>query len=85
MPFDVPPNQWVHVSLSATTGAAATPATPAKNGTWTVSFTRQDGEKKSYLTFAAKPAWTSASYLLFSALGTTKTAFFIDNVSLRPE
>ena len=85
VPFDVPPNQWVHVSLSATTGAAATPATPAKNGTWTVSFTRQDGEKKSYLTFAAKPAWTSASYLLFSALGTTKTAFFIDNVSLRPE
>jgi len=28
---------------------------------------------------------TSASYLLFSALGTTKTAFFIDNISLHQQ
>lgn len=76
VPFDVPPNEWVHVTLIATTG------TPEKTGTWTVSFTRQDGEKKGYLTFAAKPSCTSASYLLFSALGTTKTAFFIDNLKL---
>jgi len=79
VPFKVAPNQWVHVSITAT---PETPATPAKNGTWTVSFTRQDGEKKGYLTFAAKPGWTDASYLLFGALGTKKTAFFIDNVKL---
>jgi hypothetical protein len=76
VPFELPANQWVHVAITATT------STPEKKGTWTVSFTRQDGEKKSYLTFAAKPTWTSASYLLFSALGTTKTAFFIDNVKM---
>jgi hypothetical protein len=72
----------VHVEITATSEVAATPITPAKSGTWTVSFTRQDGEKKGYLTFAAKPGWTDAGYLLFSALGTTKTAFFIDNVKL---
>ena len=82
VPFDVPPGQWLHVTLVATTGTAATSTTPAKNGTWTVSLTRQDGEKKGYLTFAAKPGWTSASYLLFSSLADKKTAFFIDNVSL---
>lgn len=31
---------------------------------------------------ATKPGWTDASYLLFSALGTKKTAFFIDNVKM---
>ena len=82
VPFDVPPNQWVHVSITATTEIPATQTTAAKHGTWTVSFTRQDGEKKGYLTFAAKPGWTDAGYLLFSALGTTKTAFFIDNLRL---
>ncbi|MEP7159181.1 MAG: hypothetical protein ABI797_07115, partial [Chloroflexota bacterium] len=79
VPFDVPPNEWMHVTLTATTRTATT---PAKTGTWTVSLTRQDGEKKGYLTFGAKPTWTSASYMLFSALGTTKTAFFIDNLKL---
>ncbi|MFN0078548.1 MAG: right-handed parallel beta-helix repeat-containing protein [Prosthecobacter sp.] len=82
VPFEVEPNQWVHVSITATPEVAATPTTPTKPGTWTVSFTRQDGEKKGYLTFATKPGWTDAHYLLFSALGTTKTAFFIDNVKL---
>jgi len=38
--------------------------------------------RKAHPTFAAKPGWTEAHYLLFSALGTTKTAFFIDNVKL---
>jgi hypothetical protein len=82
VPFEVAPNQWVHVEITATPEVAATATTPAKPGTWTVSFTRQDGEKKGYLHFAAKPGWTDAGYLLFSALGTTKTAFFIDNVKL---
>lgn len=72
VPFEVAPNQWLHVELNADT----------QKGTWTVNTTRQDGEKKSWLTFAAKPGWTSASYLLFSALGSKKTAFFIDNVKL---
>lgn len=82
VPFDVPPNEWVHVTLTATTGTVATSTTPAKSGEWSVSFTRQDGEKKGYLTFAAKPTWTDAGYMLFSALGTTKTAFFIDNLKI---
>jgi len=72
IPFNVPPNQWLRVKITADT----------QKGAWTVSTTRQDGETKSWLAFAAKPGWTSASYLLFSALGTKKTAFFIDNLKL---
>lgn len=78
-PFEVAPNQWVRVEITATPEVAASPAKP---GSWTVSFTRQDGEKKSYPHLAAKPGWNDASYLLFSALGTAETAFFIDNVKL---
>ncbi|MBE2284945.1 MAG: right-handed parallel beta-helix repeat-containing protein [Prosthecobacter sp.] len=72
VPFEVAPNQWLHIELNADT----------QKGTWTVNATRQDGEKKGWLTFAAKPGWNSASYMLFSALGTKKAAFFIDNVKL---
>ena len=82
VPFDVAPNQWVRVSITATTETPATATTPAKQGSWMVSFTREDGEKKSYLTFAAKPGWNAASYLLFSSLADKKTAYFIDNVKL---
>ncbi len=82
VPFEVAPNQWVHVEITAKPEVAATSNSPARPGTWTVSFTRQDGEKNGYLTFETKPGWTDASYLLFSGLGTTKTAFFIDNLKL---
>ena len=82
VPFDVPPNQWVRVSITATTETPATPTTEARPGNWTVSFTRQDGEQKSYLPFAAKPGWNAASYLLFSSLADKKAAYFIDNVKL---
>ena len=82
VPFDVTPNQWVRVSITATTEIPATPTIEAKQGAWTVSFTRQDGEQKSYLPFAAKPGWNAASYLLFSSLADKKAAYFIDNVKL---
>ena len=72
VPFEVAPNQWLHVTINADT----------QKGTWTVNATRQDGGKKGWLTFAAKPGWSSASYMLFSTLGTKKTAFFIDNLKL---
>ncbi|MFO1483419.1 MAG: right-handed parallel beta-helix repeat-containing protein [Verrucomicrobiaceae bacterium] len=81
-PFEVKANQWLHVTITATTGTTATATTAAKSGTWTVSVTRQDGEKKGWLTFAARPGWTSASYMLFSSLSPKKTAFFIDNLKL---
>lgn len=68
----IPAGEWFRVSLSATTGA----------GKWSLEITRQNGEKESFPDLTCKPAWTSASYMLFSALGTTKTAFFIDNLKL---
>ncbi|WP_395749820.1 right-handed parallel beta-helix repeat-containing protein [Prosthecobacter sp.] len=68
----IPANEWFRVSLTATTTA----------GKWSLEITRQDGTTQSFPTLPCKPAWTSASYLLFSALGTTKTAFFIDNLQL---
>jgi len=43
---------------------------------------RQDGTSTVFPTIACKDSWDDASYLLFSGLGTTKTAFFIDNLRL---
>lgn len=69
----IPVGEWLRVAITATTGS----------GQWSLDITRQDGKKQSFPKLACKPAWISASYLLFSALGTTKTAFFIDNVKMR--
>lgn len=68
----IPAGEWFRVSITATTGA----------GKWSLEITRQDGTKHAYPDLACKPAWSNAGYLLFSALGTTKTAFFIDNLKL---
>lgn len=68
----IPAGEWFRISLTATTGS----------GRWSVEVTRQDGKKESFPGLACKPEWASASYMLFSALGTTKTAFFIDNLKL---
>jgi hypothetical protein len=40
------------------------------------------GTRHAFPDLICQPAWTSASYLLFSPLRTTKTAFFIDNVKM---
>ena len=69
---DVKTGEWVRVDISATTGA----------GKYDVAITRQDGTKAEFKAIPCKPSWDSASYLLFSGLGVTKTAFFIDNLKL---
>lgn len=72
---DVPVGEWVRVSITAKTGSSQ----------WSVKLTRQDGSKQEFKDLPCKPTWDSAHYLLFSAIGTTKTAFFIDNLRLRQE
>jgi hypothetical protein len=69
---DVKPGEWLRIEITATTGASK----------YDVTLTRQDGTKTKIEAIPCKPTWDSAHYLLFSALGTTKTAFFIDNVKL---
>lgn len=69
---DVKPGEWLRLEITATTGS----------GMYDVTLTREDGTKTEFPSIPCKPSWNSASYLLFSALGTTKTAFFIDNVKL---
>jgi hypothetical protein len=69
---DLKPGEWLRIEISATTGAAK----------YDVTLTRPDGTKTKIEAIPCKPTWDSAHYLLFSALGTTKTAFFIDNVKL---
>ena len=69
---DVKPGEWLRIEITATTGAAK----------YDVTLTRQDGTKTEFKAIPYKPTWDTATYLLFSALGTTKTAFFIDNVKL---
>ena len=78
----IPAGEWFRVAITATTGVAPSPGTPAKTGAWSLTVTRQDGTKHAFPGLACKPGWISASYMLFSALGTTKTAFFIDNVKM---
>lgn len=69
---ELPPGEWCRITLTATTGA----------GKYDITLTRQDGTTQEFKDLPCKPEWNAASYLLFSALGTTKTAYFIDNVSL---
>lgn len=69
---DIKPGEWLRIDLTATTGAAK----------YDVTLTWQDGTKVEFKAIPCKPTWDTATYLLFSALGTTKTAFFIDNVKL---
>lgn len=69
---DLPPGEWCRVIITATTGS----------GKWSVELIRQDGTKVEFRDLPCKPTWNAASYLLWSALGTTKTAFYIDNVDL---
>lgn len=69
---EVPPGEWCRVEIAATTGA----------GTYAVSLTRQDGTRAKFEAIPCKPSWQAAGYLLFSGLGSTETAFFIDNLSL---
>lgn len=71
---DLAPGEWVRLAILATTGA----------GKYDVTLTRQDGSVREFKDIPCKPSWSEASYLLFSGLGTTDTAFFIDNLSLVP-
>ncbi len=72
----IPASEWIRLEIRATTGSEG------KAGSWSLTLTRQDGTKKASDLLPAKPGWTSASYLLFSALSPKKTAFFIDNVKM---
>lgn len=69
---DIPPGEWLRIAITATTST----------GKYTVTLTRQDGTTQEHKDLPCQPAWDSAHYLLFSALGTTKTAFFVDNLRL---
>lgn len=69
---DIKPGEWCRITITAKTGS----------GKYDVVLTREDGTKADFKDIPCKPEWNAASYLLFSALGTTKTAYFIDNLSL---
>jgi hypothetical protein len=75
---EIPPGEWFRLTITAQT-ASATGA-----GSYVVTLMRQDGTSKVFPKIACKESWNDASYLLFSGLGTTKTAFFIDNLQLTP-
>ncbi len=69
---DLKAGEWCRVVITAETGA----------GKYDVQVTLQDGEKKEFKDVPCKAEWISGSYLLFSAIGNSETAFFIDNLSL---
>ena len=70
--IEIPAGEWFRVVITAATGS----------GKWSIQVTRTDGSTKEMKDIPCKATWNEASYLLWSALGTTKTAFFIDNLSL---
>ena len=70
---DVKPNEWIRVTITATTGA----------GKYDITLTRDDGTTKEFKDLPCKPTWNAASYLLFTSLADAKVAYFIDNVSLK--
>ncbi|MCB1076227.1 MAG: right-handed parallel beta-helix repeat-containing protein [Verrucomicrobiae bacterium] len=71
---DLPPGEWCRIAIRATTGA----------GHYGVTLTRADGTVTEFKEIPCKPEWNEASYLLFSAVGTSEAAFFIDNLRLTP-
>jgi hypothetical protein len=50
------------------------------SGRYEVVVTRQDGTRQEFPGQTCKPGWTESRYLLWSSLGTTKTALYLDNV-----
>jgi len=68
----LPAGEWLRVAITAVPGT----------GKWSVVITRQDGTKQEYKDLPCKPEWTKCHYVLWSSLGTTKTAYYLDNVSL---
>jgi len=69
----IPANEWFRLDLTATIGS----------GKFTVTLQRTSGERQTFADVPCKPTWNKAHYVLWSSLGTTKTAFFLDNLSLR--
>lgn len=72
---EIPPGEWFRVTITAATGA----------GSYDLELVRQDGTRGEFRKLPCKPSWKDAGYLLFSAQGSKRTAFFIDNLRLLPE
>jgi len=72
----IPAGEWFHLTITAET------ASDTGAGSYVVELMQQDGTSMVFPKIACKESWNDASYLLFSGLGTTKTAFFIDNLRL---
>jgi hypothetical protein len=68
----IPAGDWYRIEIDAKTGT----------GKYDVIVTLKNGKQQEFKDLPCKPTWNAPSYLLFSGLGTTKTAFFIDNISL---
>jgi hypothetical protein len=65
--------EWVRIGIRATTGA----------GVYEVTVSRVDGRNEKFPLLPCKETWTEASYLVFSAQAVEKTAYYLDNVTLK--
>ena len=54
-------------------------------GKWSVTVARADGTKEEFKDIPCKTDWTKCYYILWSGQGTTKAAFYLDNVMLNRE
>lgn len=65
-------NQWVRVEILSVMGS----------GECTLKFTREDGQKAEFAKLPCAPEWKASGFLVWISLGKTKTAMFLDNLSL---
>lgn len=66
-------DQWVRVEVKAVMGS----------GEYSVKFVREDGEQKEFESLPCPPQWNESGYLVWISLGTSRTALFLDNLSMR--
>ncbi len=73
--MELPPGQWARLEARATLGTSK----------WNLTATRQDGKSIELKDLPCDAAWTLCGNILWSSLGTTKTALYLDNLRLKRE
>ena len=73
---ELPAGKWVRIAITAGVGAAS-------DGTWNLTITPRQGKTLSFRRLAlVHQNWKKLDWMGFSSLNTTKTAFYLDNMSL---
>ncbi|WP_166442643.1 right-handed parallel beta-helix repeat-containing protein [Phragmitibacter flavus] len=70
--LDLPAGKWARIETTAVLGS----------GKWDLVVTAEDGTKVIHEGLAAQEGWAVANVVLWSSMGTTNTAVYLDNLRL---